>query len=192
MRAFVGVGITDRSVTGAIAEFQGGAGIGGAGIGGSPVRPENLHITLQFLGEVAESASRGILAALDTVRFEAFDVALRGAGTFPDRGPPRVVWVGAGGAGGRMLARLAGEVGDALAPLGFAPDGRFRPHVTVFRIGRGGGDADTIIRRLDPHRTREFGVQRVTGISLKRSWLRPGGAVYTDVARPAAGAAGPG
>jgi len=94
MRAFVAVEITEPGITGAIENLQSEllrAEPGGA----RPVGADLLHITLQFLGEVPESAESRVIGALDSIKFDAFDVRIGGVGAFPNAGSPRVVWVGA-------------------------------------------------------------------------------------------------
>jgi 2'-5' RNA ligase len=101
------------------------------------VPPENLHLTLAFLGWVDADARDGIderlaAAAVDAAPFTAVVGSL---GRFPDRGKARVVWVGLEDPSG-ALAQLARLVGDALEDL-FEPETRpFRPHVTIARARR--------------------------------------------------------
>ncbi len=196
MRMFVGIGITGHGVTQSIRKFQNDMlQINRA----TPVRPENLHFTLQFLGEIPESESSAVLRAVESVKFESFEVRLSGVGAFPNRGLPRAVWVGTDKAGGIMLTKLASDVSQTLKPLGLVPDKPFKPHLTVLRIrnnvkknndntshdaGRSNANTakDTIIKRLAKYKTSEFGVQMITTIKLKKSDLRPGGPTYSDIA----------
>ena len=178
MRLFVGVEITDGAALEAVKRFQ-----GDAGIAARPVRAENLHFTLQFLGEVGEKRAAGLADALRGVRFSGFDVSLRGTGAFPGPRRPRIVWVGTDGPGGRHLARLAADVGMALAPLGFAPDREFVPHVTVFRVKKKIGDIGGMLAKFS---TADFGTERVCRFKLKESVRGPAGPAYADLAEVAA------
>lgn len=166
MRAFVAA---DVACTPELAALLAEPGLG------SPARPDGLHFTLQFLGEVTEGAARGAAAALAGVAFDPFDVELRGAGAFPESGSPRVVWVGA--ADGGRLAGLARRVEAALAPLGFSRDRPFAPHLTVFRVKRKAGG---IRERLAGMGSACFGTRRVDRIRLKASPRDPGGP-YEDL-----------
>jgi 2'-5' RNA ligase len=100
-------------------------------------RPEQLHLTVQFLGE-ADPAP--ILAAAQALpRPGALDLEVAGLGTFGGR-RPRVVWAGVRGPGLEALVALAGALGQAMAGVGFAPEARaYRPHVTLGRVRQGRG-----------------------------------------------------
>ncbi|TVM32499.1 RNA 2',3'-cyclic phosphodiesterase [Oceanidesulfovibrio marinus] len=100
-------------------------------------RPGNWHITLAFLGEVEESQQPDLEQALSAVAFAPFTLQAGGAGVFPPQGRPKVLWVGAL-YGGQAVAALAGDVQQALIPLGFVPDDRpFTTHLTLARTKRG-------------------------------------------------------
>lgn len=111
-----------------------------------PVRwvpPENLHVTLAFLGEVDEQRIGRIGEALLRVGREHAPLTLKlgGFGAFPDLRRPRVFWVGA--EGGPALQAVQRGVEEALLPLGFPRDGRaFHPHVTVGRARKHAGPGD--------------------------------------------------
>ncbi|RNJ77023.1 MAG: RNA 2',3'-cyclic phosphodiesterase [Nitrosopumilus sp. H8] len=169
MRVFVAAGITDAEVIGSIKRLQ-----SELGIDARPVAPENLHFTLQFLGEIAEVSQ--VIEALRDIKFDAFDVALKGVGMFPGSGPPRTVWIGADD-GGR-LSGLAKSVEAALAPLGFCRDRPFVPHLTVFRVKKKAGKTRD---KLDGMGSVSFGVQHVAQIKLKSSALNPEGSTYSDL-----------
>jgi len=116
-------------------------------------KPDNWHVTLQFLGEVEQARVPGIIAALRGVDFAPARLRLGGSGCFPrqGQGAPRTVWVGLA-EGGEACARLAGAVNRALAPRGFAPEVRnYRPHVTLGRVkqAREGDDWEAAGRELE-------------------------------------------
>ena len=95
---------------------------------------ENLHITLQFLGDVDRSRVPELAEALTSaVRgLRKFSAGLGEAGSFPSRDTPRILHV-AVGQGQAELSRLAGGVVAALSPLGFRPDKPFMSHITLGR-----------------------------------------------------------
>lgn len=97
-------------------------------------RPGNWHLTLAFLGEVAEARVADLRRALEGVHFSAFELQAGGAGFFPDARRPGVLWLGLV-RGSAESAALARDVGRTLEPLGFAPDPRpFAAHLTLGRV----------------------------------------------------------
>jgi len=106
------------------------------------VRPDGIHLTLKFLGDVEdgqESALRAALAAAaglgERSEPRGVTVHIEGFGVFPDFQRPRVVWAGV--APDPALELLQHRVEQAFAPLGFPPEARaFRPHVTLGRAAR--------------------------------------------------------
>ena len=184
IRAFVAVELPSevRDALASVVRYLVGRHIGGL----RTVDPASAHLTLKFLGNVPASRVAAIEDALVAAasRSTALRLRLDGTGTFPERGAPRVLWVGlAGETDG--LAALRSRIEEALQPLGFAPEGRpFHPHLTLARMG----DRST---RAARNRAAEalssspfepglaFGVG---SISLMRSILRREGARYVRLA----------
>lgn len=103
------------------------------------VEPENLHLTLKFLGEVDARELPLICQAVQTAveGLDPFDLEMIGAGAFPKADRPRTVWLGAG-RGSEEMVVLHDSLEKHLLPLGFRGEGRrFRPHLTIGRV-RGG------------------------------------------------------
>jgi 2'-5' RNA ligase len=145
------------------------------------VAPCNLHLTLKFLGDVAEGRLPELRTALMAAAAGAspFTLALHGAGAFPSPERPRVIWVGAG-AGSAELTALALSVEAALTPLGFAPEDRpFSPHLTVGRVSYRPPDPAPLRRLIDSARGREWGEWLVPAVHLMRSELFPKGPIYS-------------
>ena len=111
------------------------------------VETQNLHLTLQFLGETsAVQVARLVSALAPAWRQGPFRATLGPASTFPLSGTPRVVWLGVG-EGSRELEALGLEVRERLAPLGFAPTRRpDHVHLTIGRVKRAGPPSGTQIR----------------------------------------------
>lgn len=102
------------------------------------VSPENLHWTLQFLGEVGELEIPAVCSAVSTAAAEvdAFELEARGAGAFPAPDRPRTLWIGAG-AGAQAMVALHDAMQRKLNRLGYrAEHRRFVPHLTLGRAGR--------------------------------------------------------
>ena len=97
------------------------------------VNPEQLHLTLRFIGEVDGGMFRDIRETLDEVQSDPFTLQLDGVGFFPPRGKPRVVWVGL-----RQsvdLSQLRNRIESRLVALGLEPETRkFSPHITLARL----------------------------------------------------------
>ncbi len=147
-------------------------------------RPEGIHLTLQFLGEVPEEKAGGIRDALRKAAegTVGFRLEIGGAGVFPDARRPRVVWMGVSGDLDRLQA-LQGAVEDAMTGIGFAgEDRKFTPHLTLGRI-RDIRSRDAWQKALDGIRDIRLGEFAVTAVSLMKSELRHSGAVYTEVAK---------
>ncbi len=174
MRTFVAVQISDAGIIDWIGRIQ-----SGIGAGHRHVRPENLHFTLQFLGEIPEDVLGKAVRAVEGIRFSGFDVSLRGIGAFPSARRPRAVWVGTDSAGGDMLVGLSGKVREALEPLGLSPDKPFRPHLTIFRIKK---KTDNMTEEMKGYDGMCLGTQRIESIRLKKSVLGPDGPAYSDLA----------
>ena len=141
------------------------------------VRPENVHLTLRFLGEVPDDRVAGHHEAWRRAAAECGPVRLEigGAGVFPPRGAPRVLWCGVSAnhpAG--EIERLAAALEGAARDEGFAPERRpFRPHLTLARARRGerpGVPAGDSVGALGEVEARE--------VVLFRSRLSPQGATY--------------
>jgi 2'-5' RNA ligase len=100
-------------------------------------RPENVHLTLKFLGDVPEEDLDGIRGVLSRVcgRHEPFEAATSGFGAFPSASKARVVWADVV-EGRDALRALAEDLETSLGSLGFARESRraFRPHVTLGRV----------------------------------------------------------
>jgi len=141
------------------------------------VRDEALHATIKFLGSVPGERLGDVRDAVAgaAALVASFSARVRGLGAFPSIKRPRVLWVGIETPD---LGKLAKEVEGALLPLGFAPEGRpFHPHVTLGRVSgqRGWRSVETILKA---HWTDDFGTSPVDHVTVYRSDLRPGGAVY--------------
>jgi len=157
------------------------AGMGGRSV--SVTRPENLHVTLKFLGEVAEDKIASLCEALRGIHIDGrMRVWADGFELLPPRGPVRVIAAGFGGDVGAVKL-LARAIEVACEPLGFPPERReYRAHVTVARA-----------RNPLPPRVRDdlpgdlrnhFPGPRfdVYGFTLFESHLRSGGPEYVRLA----------
>ena len=142
------------------------------------VRPEGLHITLKFLGNVADERRTMIENALRSVSGKAVRLSLKQLGVFPNPRSPRVLWVGIGA--GRELEQLAAAVDRQMSSLGFEAEKRaFSPHVTLARFNqRPGGNLGSLLSEPQP----SFGTMTANEFHLYESKLSPQGSRYTKLA----------
>lgn len=146
------------------------------------VRPEGVHLTLQFLGETPEALVEALQSVLSTAaaRHQSFRLRLGGLGSFPNSPSrrARVLWVGLEGET-EALAGLQRDVAAALETIGFVPEPRaFSPHLTLGRVPGGNADVRELYGRVSwPAGASEFSA---LGVSLMQSRLLPQGAQYTQ------------
>ncbi|MBN1212556.1 MAG: RNA 2',3'-cyclic phosphodiesterase [candidate division Zixibacteria bacterium] len=101
--------------------------------GASWLEPEQLHLTLRFIGEVDGGGFRDIVETLAHIRCEPFSVALEGTGCFPLRKEPKSLWVGV--EKNEALTHLQKKIDTALIRAGLPKEGRkFSPHITVAQL----------------------------------------------------------
>ena len=143
-------------------------------------RPEGIHLTLKFLGEISDEQVAQVTKALQQIKsFEPFSVAAKGFGFFPDARRPRVFWAGLEAPA--ALAELAGFVESAMAPLGFPPENRaFSPHLTLarFKVPRPQTKLQELVREQGGAVLGSFAVSE---FFLWESQLLPQGAQYRKV-----------
>ena len=143
-------------------------------------RPDGIHLTLKFLGQIADAQVSEVKRALAALGgFPKFMVEVKGLGFFPSPQRPRVFWAGIEAAPG--LGELAARVEGALARLGFAPERRdFTPHLTLARF-RNPRPLPALEALIQQHGESSLGSFEVTRYFLFESRLTPGGAEYRKV-----------
>jgi 2'-5' RNA ligase len=149
------------------------------------VRPDGLHVTLKFLGEVPlRNMPRVKLACQEAVAGHSpFTLEFASIGTFGGREGLRLMWAGIAGDVLRLEA-LVRSMNTALAVVGFEPERRpFRPHLTLGRVRdeiptRKRAEIEVAVGKLDIPET----PWRVSHVSLMRSHLLAGGARYETLA----------
>jgi len=149
------------------------------------VRPDGIHLTLQFYGEVERTRLPGLEAALTAAAATTgpLTLALAGLGAFPNPARARVVWVGLSG-DLDALRQLQAAVAAGGQALGFPPEARgFQPHLTLGRVNQPlrPPDQRRLADALAAAQVPPGAPFRGETLSLLRSDLRPGGAVYTPL-----------
>ncbi|GAB4276795.1 MAG: RNA 2',3'-cyclic phosphodiesterase [Candidatus Promineifilaceae bacterium] len=145
------------------------------------VRPEQMHLTLFFLGDTAVSQIMAVQQVMDNAAAQCvpFLLTLSGVGAFPNKHQPRVIWVGLTGTDGAMsqLAQLQAGIAGGVAALGWPQEKRpFRPHLTLGRVKDRrqlqGENWGTEVKRV---------VWPVTAVTLIQSTLTPHGPIYKNL-----------
>ena len=172
MRTFVAIEVNNNNVLNSIHQVQ-----SELNIKAKPVELHNMHFTVQFLGEVSEEMVRKISDALNSIEFSTFSVTFASIGAFPKPNSPRVIWVGIND-GVNELEKLAETIRSTLSDVGFSPDKKFKPHVTIFRVKN---RIEDLPSKLEKFSSYYFGKQEISEIKLKKSELTPNGPIYTDL-----------
>ena len=148
------------------------------------VRPEGMHLTLKFFGDVSAADIERIEKTVKTHTEKAslMTFSLGTLGAFPTLARPRVLWLGMEGDKDR-LAELQRAIETDLDALGFPKESRsFTPHLTLGRLklpGRETPGIDSALKHSQAPERQSFSVNELT---LLKSDLKPGGAVYTKLA----------
>lgn len=181
MRSFIAIEIPEN-IKQQMVEVQ--RRIKSAAVDASWPRPEGMHLTLKFLGEIPESKVIDIRNALDRAAsgIGSFRLEIQGAGAFPNARSARVVWIGISGEL-EKLGALQAAVEDAMAGLGMQRENRaFTPHITLGRI-KYIRSKETWLAALEQVKDIKLPGFQVNAVSLIKSELKRSGAEYTEIAR---------
>ncbi|NNK58945.1 MAG: RNA 2',3'-cyclic phosphodiesterase, partial [Desulfofustis sp.] len=159
--------------------------LGGTVPGARAVPEDQIHLTLRFIGEVEPSTMTDIKESLEGIESSPLSLSIKGAGHFPPRGQPRVIWAGIDPAGDVIILR--NRVNNRLSLCGIKPEQRkFHPHVTLARL-----------KNTSPKRVASFLAVNallesppfdVNQVRLYSSTLHPGGAIHrVEAVYPLAG-----
>ena len=179
MRCFIGIGLPDTvrvCLTEAVREFC------QEQVPVSWTVPENLHITLKFLGETDKKRIFAVENGLAEIAAgsPAFSLNAAGGGIFPGPRDPRILWAGFGEPP-ELAERLQQTISNTMMLMGFPAEGRlFHPHVTIGRV-KGtlpSGWGDRFLRHFAGC---AFGIVPVSSIILYESRLSKGGAIYSAI-----------
>jgi len=147
------------------------------------VEPKNLHVTLQFLGDVPLNDLPLLIRAVTQSlhQTDSFDLTFQGVGAFPNQESPKTIWIGCR-EGSEDLKQLAERICNGLIPLGFPKEARnFSPHLTIGRIKK----VDLrlpLMSLLDEQQNRLFGSCSVSEVQIFSSELTRRGPIYDELA----------
>jgi 2'-5' RNA ligase len=147
-------------------------------------RPEQLHLTLRFLGNIRAAGVGGLIGVIRRVCESAtpFRLSLAGRGCFPTARNPRVIWIGVEG-DLEELRQLQRRTEAATADFGDPPEEKeFHPHLTIGRVKADPPQARQVGEAIEKIAVGKLGEWSVQEIDLMQSELRPGGARYSRLA----------
>ncbi|MBF0541249.1 MAG: RNA 2',3'-cyclic phosphodiesterase, partial [Nitrospirae bacterium] len=143
------------------------------------VRPENLHITLKFLGNISAETIPQIEKALEDIvlKTQPFEIMLNGIGCFPNSRHPRVIWIGVKDNG--ILNKISKELNDRLSKIG-KTDHDFSQHLTIGRV-KDNHKIPSLHAEIERFTNFTFGSNLINTISLMKSELTPQGSIYSII-----------
>ena len=183
MRLFVAIDLNDEARSAIAAEQKRLAEALAPSASLTWVRPEQVHLTLAFLGEIDQARATAVIDAMnaDIVDVDPFRIVFAGLGVFPPHGAPRVLWAGIA-TGALDVIDVRRHVAGRLSRVGIALDARpFHPHLTLARwrdtrptdrrsvAAADGGAAVALVQ--------------VTAVTLYQSRVSSSGSIHTAIAR---------
>jgi len=147
------------------------------------VRPERIHLTVVFMGDIQSEQIPSMGEVLSAVcsSYEHFRISLKPLGCFPNSRSPRVIWLGIDGDLERM-SRFRDDLQHALSPFGIKEEERaFRPHLTLGRFKKPGKRQTELEQLLAKYGDVASPACALDELALFRSDLKPGGAVFTKM-----------
>ncbi len=148
------------------------------------VAPENLHLTMKFLGDQTDNdlaiICRAVRQAVQEV--PAFEFTCHGAGAFPNLRRPRTLWLGVR-EGAEQLKQLQQRIDEELASHGFPKEHRgFQPHLTLGRVRSGGAALTDLGELVGKAEQFEAGTTAIDEVVVFGSYLQRGGPIYEPLA----------
>ena len=180
MRTFIAIEIPSE-IKSALAALQTELRRAGADV--SWTIPENIHLTLKFVGEIDERRIVEVEKAcvLSAAEFQPFALSLNGTGVFPNARQPRILWAGLSGEIGKVV-EMNKRLDERLALIGFKREYKnFNPHLTIGRL-KSNKKTSELLALADAHQLPALSFS-VTEIVLMKSELHPAGSKYSPIAK---------
>ncbi len=144
------------------------------------VEPENIHITVRFLGDITLKMADKVFEEMKKTQFVPFAVHINGLGVFPNLNYARVLWAGIA-EGAEQLKTVFAQLEPRLQGLGFQPDPKgFSPHLTIARV-RSAANKAQLAEFVTKNVKYDFGIVKAQCLRLKRSELTPNGPIYSTL-----------
>lgn len=178
-RTFISVNIENKKTLEHLTTAQRILSSTGADI--KTVEPENIHVTLKFLGEIPETQVQMVKEKIREIKFTPIILEVEETGVFPNLRRPRVIWAGIKGEI-EQLRKVFNELEEKLESIGFKKERRrFQPHITIARV-RSGRDRENLVRELIQLQNTKYGEITVNHVSFMKSELTRRGPIYTQLA----------
>lgn len=183
MRAFIAVEMSD-DIKNILAQIESHLKYADADV--KWVKPEIVHLTLKFLGEITDKKCEDVKSALDAIAksTKPFELTLKDIGVFPGIEHPRIIWVGLDR--GRVeMTELSGRIDESLSKIAFVKEDRpFSPHLTIGRV-RSERNKDKLRNKISSasagFQIPVVGSHVITSVVLFQSTLTPQGPIYTKL-----------
>jgi 2'-5' RNA ligase len=176
IRSFIAFDIEDATVLRNLSRVQDVLVSTGADL--RLVKPENIHMTLRFLGDITLEMVDRIHGEMEQIQFAPFEARIKGTGAFPDLRRISVVWAGIH-QGANELRAISDQLEPRLQTLGFKPDYKgFSPHLTIARV-KTGRNKEALAEQLKDLNGYDFGSVKAQCLRLKKSILTPQGPIYS-------------
>jgi len=144
------------------------------------VAPQNIHITVRFLGNITPAMVEQVFDEMKKVQFTPFTVQIKGVGAFPNSHYARVVWAGIT-EGADQLKNVFSQLEPRLRGLGFTPDPKgFSPHLTIARV-QSGRNTPQLAEFITKNANYDFDAVNAKCLRLKKSDLTPKGPIYSTL-----------
>ena len=178
IRSFLAFDIDNNMVLNRLATIQNQLVQTGADL--KLVEPQNIHITVRFLGNITPAMVETISTEMRKIQFTPFTVQIKGLGAFPNPNYSRVIWAGIT-LGADQLKNVFNQLEPQLRGLGFKPDSKgFSPHLTIARV-RSGRNKLQLANFITENANYEFGAVNAKCLRLKKSDLTTRGPVYSTL-----------
>lgn len=179
IRTFIAIELTPRAHD-ELASLQSALRKAGADV--KWVEPENIHLTLRFLGDVEPKKAEEVKGILieTAAGFKPFELTMKDIGAFPGLSSPRVIWAGVG-LGAAESARITEVIETKLQIIGMPKEERkFHPHMTLGRV-RGPKNCEKLRGMIETIKFEAGSKINVDHLTLFRSQLTPQGSIYTPL-----------
>ena len=179
MRAFIAIELSEE-IRADLARIQSHLKYSGADV--KWIETGNIHLTLKFLGDIAEENCEKIKSILDEIgrSIKPFEISIKDIGAFPNINYPRVIWVGLD-KGVNESKIFAEKINEEVLKIGFQKEPRpFAPHLTIGRV-RSPKNKDALKDKILTLQLKAYTLQLIRSIVLFKSTLTPKGPIYTKL-----------